>query len=98
MKKIKLIFVLIFLLLSFQNCYVENKTIQFGDAYITLQEAIDYKYKECGTKPEQILIPPSSSDPNSLRLCSIAIIRSECPFNEYPVFCYDLFYEFIKKN
>lgn len=85
------------ILFIFNFCIIEDASINMIDAYSELYQAIEYKYKECGNKPEQPFIPPTKTDRDSLKLCTISILRMECPFNEYPIFCYDMFLKVLKK-
>jgi hypothetical protein len=88
---------LLLILLSFNFCIVEDASINMMDAYSELYSAIEYKYKECGNKPDSPLIPPEKSNRNSLKLCTLSILRMNCPFKEYPITCYDLFLKVINK-
>ncbi|MFN3604159.1 MAG: hypothetical protein ACK4UJ_05585 [Leptonema sp. (in: bacteria)] len=94
MKKSK--FFLIFLILVL-GCQIEDNSIQFVDAYSELNKAIEYKYKECGNKPEEILLPPKSLSRDSLKICTLSILRVSCPFTEYPIFCYEMYWQVITK-
>lgn len=89
-------FFLLFLLI-FLSCQVEDASVSLIDAYSELNQAIEYKSKECGNKPENILIPPNNVKRESLKICTLSILRMECPFLEYPIFCYDMFLEFFPK-
>ncbi len=80
-----------------QTCIVEDASIKFLDAYSEIYQAIEYKYKECGNRPQEDFFPPVKTDRNSLKLCTLSILRMSCPFNEYPIFCYDMFWNIIKK-
>lgn len=73
------------------GCLQEETSIHFGDALSELQASIDYKAKECGSRPANPLIPPKETDEHALHLCSITIVREKCPFNEYPLFCAEMF-------
>jgi hypothetical protein len=90
-------YLIFFLFLVFSFCLVEDASIKQLDAYSELSKAIEYKYKECGNKPDQPLIPPTKIDRNSLKICTLSILRMDCPFNEYPIFCYDMFFDIILK-
>ncbi|MCS7205703.1 MAG: hypothetical protein NZ853_08395 [Leptospiraceae bacterium] len=79
-------------------CVVEDASINFVDAYIEIQKAVEYKQKECGNRPPNDFIPPPNIDEDSLRLCSLYILRLPCPFDEYPIYCYDLYWNVIFKE
>ncbi len=91
--KAKLLLLMLFMI--FSSCVVEDASINTIDAYSEIYQAIEYKYKECGNKPSTPFIPPDRLERDALRLCTIAILRSECPFLEYPIFCNDLFFKII---
>lgn len=93
--KVKYFLLIIFII--FCNCIVEDASVNAIDAYSEINKAIEYKYKECGNKPQNIFIPPDRVERDALRLCTISILRSECPFNEYPIFCSDLYFNIILK-
>jgi hypothetical protein len=78
-------------LLALVRCLPVDTGIEFEDAFSELYAAIDYKSRECGQQPPVMLIPPKKVKEYGLRLCSISIIRQPCPFNEYPLFCTEMF-------
>lgn len=82
--------VLLSLLLA-GRCLPVDTAIEFGDAFSELYAAIDYKSRECGQQPAELLLPPQKVNEYGLRLCSLSIIRQPCPFNEYPLFCAEMF-------
>ncbi len=96
MKFNSFILLIIFFLFT-QTCIVEDASIKFLDAYSEIYQAIEYKYKECGNKPIGDFFPPAKTDRNSLKLCTLSILRLPCPFNEYPILCYDMFWNIIEK-
>ena len=78
-------------LLLFGRCLPVDTGIEFEDAFSELYAAIDYKSKECGQQPAVLLLPPKKVKEYGLRLCSLSILRQPCPFNEYPLFCAEMF-------
>ena len=60
------------------------------DAYVEIYRAIDYKEKECKSKPGYLFYVPENPDEYGVRLCSMSILRMDCPFKEYPTFCWEL--------
>lgn len=80
------------------GCLVQDASISQIEAYSEIYRAVEYKYKECGTRPENEFIPPPKVDLDSLRLCTLYILRLPCPFEEYPVYCYDLYWNIIFKE
>lgn len=91
------ILILLIFLIIFSNCIVEDASINAIDAYSEIYQATEYKFKECGNKPETPFIPPDRVEREALRLCTISILRMECPFTEYPIFCDDLFFRIFLK-
>lgn len=83
-----LLFVIFF---SVSGCIIEKDDISNQDAYSQLYSAIDYKAEVCGQKPGYFLILPGEPTQYEVDLCSITIVRSECPFNDYPLFCLELY-------
>ena len=85
------------------NCSNGNtELINNQAAQSEIESAIDVKRKECGEKmnpprskspypkPRLLAIQPKSSLRN-IRLCSAAILRSDCPFIDYPYICYFIY-------
>lgn len=73
------------------GCAPVNTAVEFEDAFSELYAAIDYKRQECGQQPSMPLIPPGDVKEWALQLCSLSILREPCPFNEYPIFCTEMF-------
>jgi hypothetical protein len=73
------------------SCMVEDKSKNTIESYNELYASINYKEKRCGHKPDMPLIIPDNPSEYGVRLCSLMIIREECPFHEYPVFCLQLY-------
>jgi len=78
-------------LLFASSCLPVDTGIDFSDAVSELYAAIDYKRNQCGQAPALPLIPPKKSKEYGVRLCSLSILRAECPFLEYPIFCAEMF-------
>lgn len=92
MNKNNFLLILFLLIITTFTCQVEDSSINIVDAYSELYNAIEYKYKECGNKPETNLIPPNQVSRDALKLCTLLILRRECPFDEYPISCYDMYW------
>ncbi len=88
---------ILFLILFLFSCQIEDSSIKIIDAYTELYNAIEYKYKECGNKPETTIILPNQVSRNALKLCTLQILRLECPFYEYPISCYDIYWNIFTK-
>lgn len=60
------------------------------DAYSEIYTAIEAREKECGHRPDYYLLIPDNPSEYGVRLCSLMIIREECPFHDYPVYCLEM--------
>ncbi|MBI41779.1 MAG: hypothetical protein CMF59_19460 [Leptospiraceae bacterium] len=69
----------------------ENTTVPEDEAWSQIYAAIDYKYRECGNQPNYILIVPREPSQYGVELCALTILRQECPFNDYPIFCVEMY-------
>ncbi len=72
------------------SCMARPDVYETADAWSEIYTAIDYKEKECGQKPGYLLIVPENPPTYGTQLCSISIIRQECPFHDYPLFCLEM--------
>lgn len=85
---------LLLLLVLLGGCrLVGDESVELPQVYSEIGAAIDYKEKECGQKPEYPLIIPGRPSQYGTRLCSMSIIRQECPFHDYPLFCLEMYTE-----
>lgn len=73
------------------GCDAGEDTVPTGDAWSEIYAAIEFKDKECEGRPDHFLLVPDNPKPYSVRLCSLSIIRLDCPFNEYPLFCLTIY-------
>ncbi len=78
-------------LLFFSGCIVEKDTVNTDDAYSEVYAAIQFKARQCGNQPGYILLLPDNPPTYGTRLCSLSIIRQDCPFTNYPVFCLEMY-------
>ena len=74
------------------ECPVDT-TVDLAAAYSEIGSAIDYKAKVCGHSPGYPLLLPNTPSAYGVKLCALTIIRSECPFNDYPLFCLEIYSE-----
>lgn len=88
--RIASVVLLVLCLFAFAGC-PENTTVPEDEAWSQIYAAIDYKYKECGNQPNYILIVPHEPSQYGVELCSLSILRQECPFNDYPLFCVEMY-------
>lgn len=88
--RLRLVAVL-FICLSFM-CVTEKDDVNTGDALSEVYAAIQFKARQCGNSPGYPFIPLGHPTAYGTRLCSLSIIRADCPFNDYPIFCLE-FYE-----
>jgi hypothetical protein len=73
------------------SCIIEDDTLPAVDAQSEIYAAIAYKEKSCGQRPEFLLIVPPQPSQYGTELCSISIVRLECPFTYYPTYCLELY-------
>lgn len=78
------------LALAFSGCVMES-SLPAIDAQSEIYAAIAYKEGSCGQRPDFILIVPPQPSQYGTELCSISIIRMECPFDHYPMYCLELY-------
>lgn len=77
------------ILLTFR-CVVEDDTVATDDAYSEIYAAIQFKARQCGNMPSYFLPIPKNPPEYGTRLCSLSILRQDCPFRDYPVFCVEM--------
>ncbi len=82
--------VIFFLLLLFFSCSIREEITQ-GKALANLSIAIIYKQNECKTQPNYFLPPPKKPFKYGVDACVFSIIKSPCPFKEYPIICIEIF-------
>jgi len=80
-----------FAFFAFFACVPEEGAMDIREAYSEIASAIDFKAKECGHRPSYPLVLPDRPSKYGIRLCSISIVRQECPFTAYPVFCLEVY-------
>lgn len=84
----KKLIIFLFLLISF--CLVEEN-VNRSEAYHDFLIAYLYKASQCNSQPEYFLIFPKVVSKRWLDACLFSIIRSECPFNDYPSICLKIY-------
>lgn len=72
-------------------CVTENDDVNSGDATSEIYAAIQFKARQCGNSPGYPLLPPPHPTAYGTRLCSLSIIRADCPFRDYPTFCVEMY-------
>lgn len=75
----------------FVGCLAESVSVDTSEAYSQIFAAIDYKREACGDWPGFYLVPLDNPQQYGTDLCSLSIIREECPFDDYPVFCMEMY-------
>ncbi|MBW7858256.1 MAG: hypothetical protein H3C43_08190 [Leptonema sp. (in: Bacteria)] len=88
-KHSKLIFISCLLIAG--SCMPVDTGIEFEDSMSEIYAATAYKAQECGNQPSLPFIAPKNAKEYGLRLCSLSILRQECPFQDYPIFCLEMF-------
>lgn len=79
------------LLSGLTSCVVTEDDLSGADAWHEVYRAIEYKAEKCGNRPDYMLIPPANPPEYGTRLCSLTIINLECPFDDYPLFCLEMY-------
>ena len=90
-------FYFIFLIL-FLKCTSQPELYNNQVAQLEIEAAVDAKREKCGPemKPPQkkspypkprLLVYQKKVPVRNIRLCSAAILRSDCPFVDYPIIC-----------
>jgi len=82
MKNLLLIF-----MISFLSFCLSEENVKNSEAYHDFLIAYFYKASQCNNQPEYFLIFPKFISKRWLDACLFSIIRSECPFNDYPSVC-----------
>ena len=84
---------LLVLLITFAlgGCLVGDDSVELNEAYSEIGAAIDYRATQCGNRPAYPLIIPGAPSTYGTRLCSASILREACPFNDYPLFCLEMY-------
>jgi hypothetical protein len=70
---------------------MKNDSLPRADATSEIYAAIDAKARQCGSRPGYLLYIPDNPPEYGTRLCSLSIIRQNCPFNDYPLFCLEMY-------
>ena len=72
-------------------CGGYQETVELSDAYVDIYVAIGYKANECGNRPAYPLLMLDEPSRYAVDACLFAIVRGECPFNDYPILCFELY-------
>ncbi|MBP7280156.1 MAG: hypothetical protein KBA66_01170 [Leptospiraceae bacterium] len=82
-----ILFLLLFLF------YCNEKPIPAWQAQSQINAAAEFKARECNQSgpPQPPLLVFTDQDSRNLNLCSIAITRTDCPFEGYPIICLSLY-------
>ena len=79
------------LLLFFTGSCDEVEKMDTTEAYVQVYTAIEYKRAECGDAPLYPLFVPPEPPLQGANTCAFAITDADCPFNDYPLLCLELF-------
>lgn len=74
-------------------CRSDEAAMDLNDAYSEIGAAIQFKANECGNQPAYPLILPGKPPEYGIRLCSLLILGESCPFQNYPLFCLEVYSE-----
>lgn len=83
----------IFIVVIFFSCLIEENVIKNQDAYRDFLIAYIYKSTLCNSQPSYFLVFPKKLSKRWFEACIFSIIRSDCPFNEYPSICLKIYLE-----
>lgn len=73
------------------SCRVDDDELKESDAYNQIYYAVEYKAEVCGNRPGYLLILPGDVSSYATDLCSLSIVRMDCPFNDYPTECLGIY-------
>jgi hypothetical protein len=88
-----------FICLSFfclNYCGTQEDTIKPQKAYGLLITSIAYKKSECGNEPVYPLPMPPKPIEYAVNACAYSIIKTHCPFLQYPVVCLEIYKKEIR--
>jgi len=70
-----------------------EKPIPAWEAQSQINAAVDFKTRECkqAGPPQPPLLVFTDQDSRNLNLCSVAITRTACPFEGYPIICLSIY-------
>ena len=85
------------ILIVVQTSCAADTTLDTDEANSQIFSAISYKARECGNPiPSQYLFVVSKKVPQrNIDLCTIAILRTDCPLNSFPLVCVMIYLEEI---
>ena len=83
----KILYLLIFI---FHYCSDQTEISQ-GKSISELSLAVLYKQSECGNSPNYIIPPPKKPFKYGVDACVFSIIKSTCPFTQYPIICIEMY-------
>ncbi|MBE7410461.1 MAG: hypothetical protein HS129_00110 [Leptospiraceae bacterium] len=81
--------ILIFLLFGF--CSDDTEKISREKTINEIIVATLYKIGECKQFPGYFLVPPKEPYKYGVDACVFSIIRTPCPFNQYPLICIEMY-------
>ena len=87
----KIIPILILILINLLVSCVKTDYSATGEDKKNLNIAILYKQRECGTAPKFPLYVQENSPGSAVQLCAFAIISESCPFENYPLICWEIY-------
>lgn len=80
-------------ILLFSGCIPYEEKIPKWNAQTQLNAAVEFKARECRTPaPQPPLFVFTDQYKRNLDLCTIAITKIACPFNDYPIICLGIYY------
>lgn len=84
------VFSLVVFLFLVNSCQLDT-SIAASDANSQIYAAALFKSRECGGGIPQITIAVNKVAQRNLALCTIAILRTSCPFSSFPAICLSIY-------
>lgn len=87
----KICLTLIFIFTFFLNCIAAD-SISNKEATDIIVRSTFLKFIECGNSPGFLLyVPKENIYKNGVNTCAFTILRTPCPFTQYPLLCLELY-------
>ena len=78
------------------GCGTQEETVNAEKAYGLLVTSIAYKKSEGGNEPQYPLLMPPKPIEYAVNACAYSIIKTPCPFLQYPIICLEIYKKEIK--
>lgn len=74
-------------------CVPKETAVPLDEAYSEIGTAIAIRAERCNGQPGYPLLLPGKPNEYGLRLCSLLILQGECPFQDFPIACLEIYTE-----